>query len=99
MAKFEKGHTKIGGRPAGTPNKTTEQLRGFWQLLLEENEGRIKKELSTLEGKDFLNAIFQMTEYVLPKLQRTEITGADGDELNIIFRIATEQDANEGDTD
>lgn len=96
---FQKGKGKTGGRSTGTPNKTTEQLRAFWQLLLEENEAKIKKELSTLEGKDFLNAIFQMTEYVLPKLQRTEITGADGDELNIIFRIATEQDANEGDTD
>lgn len=96
---FQKGKGKTGGRSTGTPNKTTEQLRAFWQLLLEENEEKIKKELKSLEGRDFLDAIFKMTEYVIPKLQRTEITGADGDELNIIFRIATEQDADKGDTD
>lgn len=74
MAQFKKGE---GGRKKGSSNKVTIIQRDFIQCLLDSQQDKIKSELSKLTGKDYISAITGMMEFVLPKLQRTELKGAD----------------------
>lgn len=64
----------ISGRKKGTPNKVTQLQREFIQSLLESQQDKIKSELNSLTGKDYLSVIAGLMEYALPKLQRTELT-------------------------
>ena len=48
--------------------------REFIQSLLESQQDKIKSELNSLTGKDYLSVITGLMEYTLPKLQRTEFT-------------------------
>ena len=69
---FTKGHTKLGGRQKGTPNKENKRLRVFIAEILDSNQDKVKLELNKLEGKDFVNAILAFLEYSLPKISRVE---------------------------
>ena len=76
MAQFKKGE---GGRKKGSSNKVTIIQRDFIQCLLDRQQDKIELELSKLTGKDYISAITGMMEFVLPKLQRTELKGTDND--------------------
>ncbi len=69
---FETGHTKQGGRKAGTRNKTTlavkEKIQQFIDgYTIEEMQEDFKK----LEPLEKLKLFTAMIEFVQPKLQRT----------------------------
>jgi len=64
---------KTGGREQGTPNKATQLHREFIQSLLDTQQDKIKIELNSLTGKDYLSVISGLMEFVIPKLQRTEL--------------------------
>jgi hypothetical protein len=61
------------GRPKGVPNKITQLRRDFIQDLLDTQKPKIENELVKLEGKDYLTVITGLMEFVMPKLQRTEL--------------------------
>lgn len=64
---------KNGGRTKGTPNKYTKFQREFIQDLLDMQLDKIKAELNILTGKPYLDSIFTLIEYTLPKLNKTVI--------------------------
>ncbi len=71
---FKKGKSgNKQGRKKGTPNKTTKLQREFIQSLLDTQTNKIKLELSRLHGKNYFAALNGLMEFVIPKLQRTEI--------------------------
>ena len=41
------------------------------------------QDLQSLEPKDRLKTISDLSEYLIPKLARTELTGANGDEIKV----------------
>jgi len=57
---------KTGGRTKGTPNKTTEELRGLVQNFLENNIERLQEDFDLLEPKDRLNFIEKIMKLVIP---------------------------------
>ena len=69
---FKKGKNKTGGRSKGTPNAVTHDLREAVRELVEGNVERIRQDLEALEPKERVSAWLKLTEFVLPKLQRTE---------------------------
>jgi len=71
------------GRKKGSPNKVTAENRARIQELLNDQGDKPKEQLEALDGKPYLDAINALYEYVLPKLQRTELAGADGKELKV----------------
>jgi len=76
--KFEKGHTKVGGKTKGTPNKVTQDIRDAYQKLIEDNLDNLTLWLESIAEKDPEKAIrilSDLSEYVIPKLARTEIKG------------------------
>lgn len=82
------------GRPKGIPNKSTEAVRTAIALLLERNAENMDRWLTTVaEGDETrgikpapdkaLDIMQKMAEYHIPKLARTEVTGAENGPLTI----------------
>jgi hypothetical protein len=84
------GLTNAGkGRPAGVPNKSTAIVRNAIATLLEKNVPYMDRWLQRVaEGDEVLglkpdpakalDLMQKLSEYHIPKLARTEVTGADG---------------------
>lgn len=70
---FEKGKQKTGGRAKGTPNALNRELREVVRELVEGNAERIRADLEALEPLERVNAWLKLAEFVLPKLQRSEL--------------------------
>lgn len=63
---------KTGGRAKGTPNKDNE-LKAFLRGLAEESKEKLREEIGKLQGKQYIDAMFALMEYVQPKLSRAEV--------------------------
>jgi hypothetical protein len=84
------GLTNAGkGRPAGVPNKSTAVVRNAIATLLEKNVPYMDRWLQRVaEGDEVyglkpdpakaLDLMQKLSEYHIPKLARTEISGVDG---------------------
>jgi len=86
MGKFKKGTPKplSSGRKKGSQNKDLKPIREkFNQLLDGYSIEDMIDDLRSLEPKDRLNIINGISEYIIPKLARTELTGKDGDEIKV----------------
>ena len=79
------------GRPKGTPNKVTANAREAIARLVDENSERLQEWLNQIAATDGPKAAFQclmdVLEYHIPKLARTELTGKDGVEPTIAFKV------------
>lgn len=66
----EKGHTNNpNGRPKGTPNKITQDIRSWLTTVIDKNRKQMLKDLKTLEPKDRLQILEKLMQYVIPKQQ------------------------------
>lgn len=63
---------KTGGRAKGTPNKATAELRERFTSLLESNFDTIQSDLNTLEPKDRIKTILEISKFVIPTLKAVE---------------------------
>jgi len=71
---LKKGTTNNpNGRPTGTPNKITMDLRQKIQEILENNWLTVQSDIKALEPKDRLIFIEKLLKYVLPTLQATSL--------------------------
>jgi dsRNA-specific ribonuclease len=74
---------KFGGRSKGTPNKTTNEIREFYKLLIDDNLEQIKTDLNTLDPKERLKMILELSKFVIPTLKAIEMeTKVDINERN-----------------
>lgn len=64
---------KTGGREAGTPNKTTQDLRNIIQSFIDRNIDEMQKNFDLLEPKDKLSFIEKMLQYSLPKMNSVKM--------------------------
>lgn len=72
------------GRPKGTKNKSTQQIREAYQLLTEQNLDNMSVWLAQVAADNpekAMDLMLKLSEYIIPKLARQELTGADGDDL------------------
>jgi len=69
------------GRPKGLPNRSTQIVREAIANLLERNAGNMDRWLNEVAQDDpykALDLMNKLSEYHIPKLARTELTGLDG---------------------
>ncbi len=57
----------------GVPNKTTNEVRRAFQLLIENNLPKMQNDLDSLEPKDRIKFMLDMAKFILPQLQSISI--------------------------
>ena len=57
----------------GVPNKTTNEVRRAFQLLVENNLPKMQNDLDSLEPKDRIKFMLDMAKFILPQLQSISI--------------------------
>ena len=80
------------GRPKGSKNKATQHIREAYQKLTEDNLDRMSIWISQVASEDpakAMDIMIRLSEYIIPKLARQEVTGNDGEDLfkNIAFKF------------
>ena len=94
---FKKGQSgNPNGRPKGAVNKTTKEIKEAYHNLLEMNLPNLNKWLQEVASEDpekALSLVLRLSEYILPKLARQEMTGKDGEDLfkDIQFRFGKDK--------
>jgi hypothetical protein len=89
---FEKGNSgNPAGRPQGTRNKTTEELRNTIQAFIENNIESMQANFDQLEPKEKLMFIEKMLGYSIPKLQSLKIDELPNKETTSIITLTDEQ--------
>jgi hypothetical protein len=82
--------TNMGkGRPKGAVNKSTAIVREAIANLLERNAPNMDKWLNEVAADDpykALDLMNKLSEYHIPKLARTEVTGKDGEAQEMVIR-------------
>lgn len=68
------------GRPKGSPNKVTSDLREWINDILQKNRRQVQQDLKKADSKTRLNFYEKLLQYVLPKQQA--ITGDIRADLN-----------------
>ncbi len=69
---------KTGGRKAGTPNKTTSEIREAFNELVSSKLPELSKWLNEVARENpekALEIVIKFSDFIIPKLQRTEIKG------------------------
>ena len=82
------------GRPSGSKNIATQQVRLAYQKLTEDNLENMTAWLQTIAVEDPKTAfelMLKMSEFIIPKIARTELTGKDGGDLfkDVSFSFGT----------
>lgn len=57
----------------GVPNKSTNEVRKAFQLLVENNLPKMQNDLDSLEPKDRIKFMLDMAKFILPQLQSISI--------------------------
>ena len=73
-----------GGRPKGSKNRNTQLIREAYQQLTENNLVAMSEWISRVAEEDPAKAfdlMIKLSEFIIPKLARTELTGQNGDDL------------------
>jgi len=65
---FKKQDTRINknGRPKGSANRSSDQLRNLFQQFLEANLPTLQSDFDKLEAKDRLNFIERIAKMIIP---------------------------------
>jgi len=72
------------GRPKGSKNKITEEIRAAFQMVLENRLPDLERLLMQVAHEDPAKAIelmLKLSNRFLPELSRQEITGLDGEDI------------------
>jgi hypothetical protein len=90
---FEPGTSgNPNGRPKGRLNKTTKEIRNAYQKLTEDNLDNMNIWLAQVASESpekAMDLMLKLSEYIIPKMSRQEITGNDGEDLfkNVKFQF------------
>jgi len=83
---FEKGHKFGKGRPKGSTNKTSKDIREVSAMMLKGQMELLEKKLPTLKDADYIKAIGLLYKYVLPQQKQIEMD-VQNEEVNYTVEI------------
>ncbi len=70
---FKNNHKLSTGRPKGSKNNASQNVRENFQKLVENNLEQLQKDIDVLEPYERIKVILQMSKFVLPQLRAIEI--------------------------
>ena len=73
------------GRPKGSVNKSSNEIRETFQLLLSNNLEKIQDDLNDLEAKDRIQLLLSLANYILPKLRSIDLQSDIEETITIDF--------------
>ena len=83
------------GRPKGTPNKVTSEVKTWLAELIDKNRKQIEKDLKALEPKDRILIFEKLLSYVVPKMQSVEakinLENLSDEQLNQVINELTKE--------
>ena len=72
---LQKGKTNNpNGRPAGSPNKVTKELRTIINDFLNDNIEKVQKDFSKLQPRDRVRLFIDLLQYAIPKCRTIDTT-------------------------
>lgn len=77
---------KKAGRPKGSKNLATQEVRERFRELVECNLSTFQDDLDSLQPMERLTIIMQLAKFVLPTLKATELSATDGKVIEISLR-------------
>jgi hypothetical protein len=83
MATGFKGTRNENGRPIGSKNKKTNEIREQFQSLINDNLEQMDKDLKALEPKDRIKAIIDLAKFCVPTLKAIDYTDNNTDKERI----------------
>jgi uncharacterized protein (UPF0305 family) len=87
------------GRPKGTPNKATSEMKGWIAGLINKNRRQLEKDLKALEPRERWQVIEKLMAYTVPKMQsveaRIDLERLSEEDLNVIINELTNNLENE----
>lgn len=91
--KFAKGNP---GKPKGSKNKQTKEVRERFKCLLEDNLDTLGSDLRALKPKERVDAILSLAKYVIPTLRSADMKLEDISEnkfkpIEVIERVIVEE--------
>ncbi len=89
------------GKPKGAKNHTTRAIKEAYQKLTEDNLQNMSLWLGQIAAdspEKAMTLMLQLSEYVIPKMSRQEVTGSDGKDLfqNVKFEFGPDINSEEG---
>ena len=85
---------KTGGRKPGTKNKECSEIRNSFQELINGSLDKLKEDLESLEPKDRIKAVLDLSKFVLPTLKATELSTNDDDFKRVTINLGSGIDPN-----
>ena len=70
---FEKGHNQSTGRPKGSTNKVSKEIREVSAMLLQGQLEALQEKLPTLKDSNYIKAIGLLMKHVLPAQKQIEV--------------------------
>ena len=86
---------KTGGRQKGTPNKATANLKNTIHGIVERQFETLESDLEELDGRDKINFVLKLIEFVLPKQreQKIDFNSLTDDEIdNLISKLKSDDE-------
>lgn len=80
-----KGTRNTNGRPKGSANKSTSEIREFYKMLVSDNMELLNDDLKSLEPFQRLKVVIELSKFVLPTLKSIDIKDNDTSGKRIIF--------------
>ena len=80
--RFAEGNT---GRPKGSVNKSSNEIRETFQLLLSNNLEKIQDDLNELEAKDRIKLLLDLASFIIPKMKSVDLKSDVEETITIDF--------------
>lgn len=89
-----KGIRNNEGRPKGSTNKNTNDIRNNFKMLIENNIDNLQADLDSLEPRERLKVIIDLSKFILPQLKAVEVTTEKNESTFQPIIIQLENEAN-----
>ena len=80
--RFAEGNT---GRPKGSVNKSSNEIREAFQMLLEDNLPTLKRDISSLEPKERVKFTLDLASFIIPKMKAIDVKSENTETVFIDF--------------